>query len=101
MTYRYLVSAQKVVKPGDTVVIKGVKMANRNNYRKLILSKIRAHGRHIGMGFSLTECFCALYDFWELEEPIANPFTAYNKISKMMDAKMADLKRLQKNKEEL
>lgn len=53
------------------------------------------------MGFSLTECFCALYDFWELEEPIANPFTAYNKISKMMDAKMADLKRLQKNKEEL
>lgn len=77
-------------------------MASRDNYRKLILSKIRAHGRHIDMGFSLTECFCALYDFWELEEPIASPFAAYRKISGMMDNKMADLKRLQskKNKEE-
>lgn len=73
---------------------------DRDNYRKLILSKIRAHGRHIGMGFSLTECFCALYDFWELEEPIASPFAAYRKISSMMDNKMTDLKRLAKNKEE-
>lgn len=70
-------------------------MASRDNYRKLILSKIRAHGRHIGMSFSLTECFCALYDFWELEEPIASPFAAYNKICHMMGAKMADLKRIE------
>jgi hypothetical protein len=75
---------------------------DRDNYRKLILNKIRAHGRHIGMSFSLTECFCALYDFWELEEPIASPFAAYRKIASMMDNKIADLKRLEnkKNKEE-
>lgn len=74
-------------------------MASRDNYRQLILSKIRAHGKRIGMGFSLTECFCALYDFWELEEPIANPFAAYRKISGMMDNKMTDLKRLQNKKD--